>query len=228
MTNQIGHSVSKLCPDPQIKQSRTASTETTRVLPTAQPPLPAFSAAQPTATTVGNQWRTEPTSMPHSGASSTLTPQDMNLPGIQRYVVEHIVKSDDSSAHHLSAQRLRSFSGRTPRPAHEVDYDTWRTGVELLLNDPAVSDLHRSRRIVDSLLPPAVDLVRHLSPDTLPPFLSPDVRVRVWYCLGWRGTLRKVYGHFPRCRRTAVSISTASPSRPEFCCKEGRSGRGRC
>lgn len=83
-------------------------------------------------------------------------------------VLEHIVKSDDSSAHHLSAQRLRSFSGRTPRPAHEVDYDTWRTGVELLLNDPAVSDLHRSRRIVDSLLPPAVDLVRHLSSDTLP------------------------------------------------------------
>ena len=97
----------------------------------------------------------------------TMPPPDLNPPGIQRYVVEHIVKSDDHATH-LSAQRLRSFSGRAPRPQNESDYEAWRSGVDLLLKDPAVSDLQRSRRILESLLPPAVDMVRHLTPDTPP------------------------------------------------------------
>lgn len=86
---------------------------------------------------------------------------DLNPPGI-RYVVEHVMKSEES------AQRLRSFSGRSPRPSHETDFETWRSGVELLLKDPAVSDLQRSRRIFDSLLPPAADMVKHLTPETPP------------------------------------------------------------
>lgn len=92
---------------------------------------------------------------------------DLNPPGIQRYVVEHIVKSDDSGAH-LSSQKLRSFSGRAPRPQNESDYETWRSGVDLLLKDPAVSDLQRSRKIFESLLPPAADMVKHLHPETPP------------------------------------------------------------
>lgn len=92
---------------------------------------------------------------------------DLNPPGIQRYVVEHIVKSDDSALH-LSAQRLRSFSGRIPRPPYESDCEAWRSGVDLLLKDPAVSDLQRSRKILESLLPPAANMVRHLMPDTPP------------------------------------------------------------
>lgn len=67
---------------------------------------------------------------------ATLTGKDVNPLGIQHYVVERIVKSDEFTVHHLSAQCLRPFS-----EAHEVDYDTWSTGVELLLNDPAASDL---------------------------------------------------------------------------------------
>uniref|UniRef100_A0A3P8SMC1 CCHC-type domain-containing protein n=1 Tax=Amphiprion percula TaxID=161767 RepID=A0A3P8SMC1_AMPPE len=92
---------------------------------------------------------------------------DLHPPKVQRYVVEHIVKSDDS-AMNSSTQRLRAFSGRSPRPQTESDYDTWRSGVELLLQDPAVSDLQRSRKIFDSLLPPAADMVKHLRPDTSP------------------------------------------------------------
>lgn len=91
---------------------------------------------------------------------------NLNPPEVQRYVVEHIVKNDDSTMH--STQRLRAFSGRSPRPQTESDYDTWRSGVELLLKDPAVSDLQRSRKIFDSLLPPAADMVKHLRPDTPP------------------------------------------------------------
>uniref|UniRef100_A0A3Q1ETV5 Paraneoplastic antigen Ma-like C-terminal domain-containing protein n=1 Tax=Acanthochromis polyacanthus TaxID=80966 RepID=A0A3Q1ETV5_9TELE len=93
-------------------------------------------------------------------AASDLTP-----PEVQRYVVEHVVRSGDG-AH--SSHRFRTFSGKVPRPAHETDYDTWRSGVELVLRDPAISDLQRTRLIRDSLLPPAADIVKHLSPDTLP------------------------------------------------------------
>lgn len=85
-----------------------------------------------------------------------------------RYVVEHLVKPDESVMT-SSTQRLRAFSGRSPRPQTESDYDTWRSGVELLLQDPAVSDLQRTRKIIDSLLPPAADMVKHLRPDTPPP-----------------------------------------------------------
>ena len=38
----------------------------------------------------------------------------------------------------------------------------------LILNDPAISDLHRSRKIIDNLLPPAIDTVRHLNPHASP------------------------------------------------------------
>lgn len=40
--------------------------------------------------------------------------------------------------------------------------------MELLFKDSAVSDLQRSRKILESLLPPAADMVKHLSPDTPP------------------------------------------------------------
>lgn len=90
---------------------------------------------------------------------------DLNPPEVQRYVVEHVVRSGDSSQ---SSHKLRTFSGKVPRPAQETDYDTWRSGVELFLRDPSISDLQRTRLIRDSLLPPAADIVKHLSPDTLP------------------------------------------------------------
>lgn len=39
---------------------------------------------------------------------------------------------------------------------------------ELLLKDPAVSDLQRSHKIFESLPPPAADMIKHLKPDTTP------------------------------------------------------------
>lgn len=77
------------------------------------------------------------------------------------------MRSEDGSTH-LPLQRLRSFSGRIPRPQHEADFETWRSGVDLLMQDPAISELQRSRRIFDSLFPPAADMVKHLKLDTPP------------------------------------------------------------
>lgn len=90
---------------------------------------------------------------------------EINPPEVQRYVVEHILKSDDAAMHVRPSHRLRIFSGKGPRPQHEVDYDTWRSGVDLILKDTAISEIQRSRHILDSLLPPAADIVKHLSSD---------------------------------------------------------------
>uniref|UniRef100_A0A3B3Y240 CCHC-type domain-containing protein n=1 Tax=Poecilia mexicana TaxID=48701 RepID=A0A3B3Y240_9TELE len=68
----------------------------------------------------------------------------------------------------IQPPEVQLFSGRLPRPAHEADYETWHSGVDLLLKDPSVSELQRSRRIVESLLPPAADMLKHLSSDTPP------------------------------------------------------------
>ncbi|XP_044028045.1 uncharacterized protein LOC122864555 [Siniperca chuatsi] len=97
-----------------------------------------------------------------------MAPSDLNPPEVQRYVVEHVVRSVDNSLHYHPSHRLRTFSGKVPRPAHETDYDTWQSGVELLLKDPTISNLQRTRFIRDSLLPPAADMVKHLNPDTAP------------------------------------------------------------
>lgn len=101
-------------------------------------------------------------------ATPSLSAGDLNPPEIQRVVVEHIVRNNDLVAHGTSPLRLRTFSGRTPRPPNEVDYETWRSGAELLFRDPTVSDFHRIRRICESLLPPAADVVRSIDPMASP------------------------------------------------------------
>ena len=92
-----------------------------------------------------------------------LYPSDM-----QKVVVEHIVKHEDSTAQAHASLRLRPFSGRIPRPNNEVDYETWRSNADFLLGDVQQSDLHKSRRIQESLLSPAVDIVKHLTPYSPP------------------------------------------------------------
>lgn len=97
----------------------------------------------------------------------SISAPDLNPPEVQRVVVEHIVKREDYSAPPFS-QKLRAFSGKDPRPAYEQDYDTWRSSVELLMTDPSMSKLQQSRKIIESLLPPAADVVKHLNPNSSP------------------------------------------------------------
>lgn len=99
---------------------------------------------------------------------SVLTMNDVNPPAVQRVVVEHVMRANETMSPMHSSFRLRSFSGRFPRPNSELDYDTWRANVDLFLTDPSMSDLHRTRKILDSLLPPATDVIKHVSPQALP------------------------------------------------------------
>lgn len=157
MMAQIGESIAELQPEvSHIKDSPkpVQLTEAASVLQPTQDPsftIPASAV----------QSQTRP-------SLSSLSPNDLNPPDVQRYVVEHIVKSEDHAVYSLSSQKLRVFSGKVPRPSHETDFDTWRSSVDLIMKDPAVSDMQRSRKILESLLPPAADMIKHLSPDTLP------------------------------------------------------------
>lgn len=60
------------------------------------------------------------------------------------------------------------FSGRSPRPSHEPDFDTWCASVDFLLNDQSLSNLHKTGKILNSLLPPASNVVKYISPHVLP------------------------------------------------------------
>lgn len=102
------------------------------------------------------------------GQRVSLSGHDLNPPEIQRVVVEHIVRKEDMSIQSLSPIRLRTFSGRLPKPTNEADYDSWRSHIELLRADPSLSPLHITRRMLDSLLPPAADLVKGLGPNAFP------------------------------------------------------------
>lgn len=106
-----------------------------------------------------------PSAMADGKAQCTL---DLNPPSIQRVVVEHVVRKSESPSHSATPHRLRAFSGKSPRPNSEADYDTWRISVEVLIKDPSVSDLHCTHRILDSLLPPASEMTRPLGPEAQP------------------------------------------------------------
>uniref|UniRef100_A0A674NQA0 CCHC-type domain-containing protein n=1 Tax=Takifugu rubripes TaxID=31033 RepID=A0A674NQA0_TAKRU len=102
--------------------------------------------------------------------NETLEPDatNMSVNAPELVVVEHIVRSEAPGSQFNAPFRLRQFSGKQPCPSHEVDFDTWRHSVELILQDPSLSDLQRSRRILDSLVPPAANVVRPLSPQASP------------------------------------------------------------
>uniref|UniRef100_A0A8D0AK94 Paraneoplastic antigen Ma-like C-terminal domain-containing protein n=1 Tax=Sander lucioperca TaxID=283035 RepID=A0A8D0AK94_SANLU len=86
---------------------------------------------------------------------------------VQKVIVEHFIRSDSTPSSY-SQSRIRTFSGRLPRPNGEVDYDSWRTQVDLLLKDVSVSDSQKVRRILESLLSPAADIVKPLGTNATP------------------------------------------------------------
>lgn len=98
----------------------------------------------------------------------TLKPFDVNPPELQTVIVEHILRTEDINSQINTPFRLRLFSGRFPRPNNEVDFESWRSNVELLLKDARQPDSNKSRRLIESLSSPAVYLVQHLPVDSPP------------------------------------------------------------
>lgn len=96
-----------------------------------------------------------------------LSESTINPPQVQKVIVEHFIHSDATPSS-FSQSRVRTFSGRLPKPNGEVDYEAWRTQVDLLLNDTSLSDSQKVRRILESLLSPAADIVKPLGTNALP------------------------------------------------------------
>lgn len=169
-------------PEPPLQHSPVPQTEpvdplsvssppTPSVNPTPTTPEPPHDAGQPHTSSIPPKNLTDLnwSSIPQVVTGGTTQPTiDINPPNIQRVVVEHVVRSSESPSHLVPPGRLRAFSGRYPRPNNEADYDTWRTSVEVLMKDPTVSDSHCAHRILDSLLPPASEMTKHLGPQAKP------------------------------------------------------------
>lgn len=105
---------------------------------------------------------------PKKTTQPALRLSDVNPPDIQKVIVEHIIRNEDPALQVHTSLRLRPFSGRFPRPNNEVDYETWCSNVELLLKDTTQTDLYKSRKLLESLLSPAIDIVKHLAPESPP------------------------------------------------------------
>lgn len=127
---------------------------------------PAGATAQPQIATSHSSFDHQRPSFPTQRHS--LSQADLNPPEIQKVVVEHIVRTEELASHTIPTLRLRSFSGKVPKPANETDYETWRSHIELLLADVNLPPVHITRKIIESLLSPAADVVKGLKPDTLP------------------------------------------------------------
>jgi hypothetical protein len=56
-------------------------------------------------------------------------------------------------------RKLRLFSGKSPVPSGEVDFETWRLQVRQLDNEPELDENQKRRIILQSLLRPALDSV---------------------------------------------------------------------
>lgn len=106
-----------------------------------------------------------PSSLKLNQKPHTLSQTDLVSPEVQRIVVEHVVKTTEKTSNGHSTLRLRAFSGRNPRPYPEADYETWRSHVDLMMGDTSLSNLEKTRKILESLLTPASDVIRPLGPD---------------------------------------------------------------
>lgn len=91
---------------------------------------------------------------------------ELNPPDVQRIVVEHVIKNDHSASQ-TSSKWLRPFSGRVPKPPGETDFETWCLHVDLMFQDGAPVDVQR-RKVLESLLPPASNVVRQLGSSAHP------------------------------------------------------------
>lgn len=58
-----------------------------------------------------------------------------------------------------SYRRLRLFSGRSPVPAGELDFDNWQRLARQLLRDDSIPDGEKKSRLTEALVPPALNVI---------------------------------------------------------------------
>ncbi|KAK0131570.1 Paraneoplastic antigen Ma1 [Merluccius polli] len=135
----------------------------TPLVPKAHTKFHSTHHASPTFTTKTRKLTTQSAQINQGAPDNDI----FNPPDVQRIIVEHVIKNDNSNALNQGSKRLRPFSGKLPKPTNEADFQTWSLHVELMVQDKTPVDIQR-RKILDSLLPPASDLIRQLGPDAAP------------------------------------------------------------
>lgn len=86
-----------------------------------------------------------------------LSPEDRKKAVAELNLAERIVVESASSP---KPRKLRLFSGRTPVPSSEVDFDTWKLMVSQLVEDTTVSESDKKRAMLQNLLRPALDAIK--------------------------------------------------------------------
>lgn len=82
-------------------------------------------------------------------------PSDQSIPEVVgEAVVKHVV-----SAPSTHRRRLRLFSGKLPVPAGEFDYESWKRPALQLVEDCGITPSEKLSRVIESLLPPASNIV---------------------------------------------------------------------
>ncbi|XP_038071903.1 paraneoplastic antigen Ma3 homolog [Patiria miniata] len=96
-----------------------------------------------------------------SGQGKTL--EDLKSLGLGAEVEEgdgnkpivHVIDKGSSRSY----RRLRLFSGKSPVPSGELDFENWRRLAHQLLKDENIPDGEKKSRITESLVPPALNVV---------------------------------------------------------------------
>lgn len=80
---------------------------------------------------------------------------------VQREVVERIHKIEKvNTGHGGSYRRLRTFSGKYPRPNGELPFSSWVQHAQQMVEDPGLSEGDKRSRLAESLAPPALSIYR--------------------------------------------------------------------
>lgn len=90
----------------------------------------------------------------------------INPSEVRQFVVEHVIKSDVPTSQNQS-RWLCSFFAKVPKSPVEADFETWFIHVELMFHDHVSTEV-QWRKILESLLPPASDVVRELGSSAHP------------------------------------------------------------
>ena len=83
--------------------------------------------------------------------SLSLGPEESSSPKPVVHVIDKVSNR--------SYRRLRLFSGKTPVPSGELDFENWRRLARQLLKDESIPDGEKRSRITESLVPPALNVV---------------------------------------------------------------------
>uniref|UniRef100_A0A8C8RTU7 Paraneoplastic antigen Ma-like C-terminal domain-containing protein n=1 Tax=Pelusios castaneus TaxID=367368 RepID=A0A8C8RTU7_9SAUR len=88
------------------------------------------------------------------GPMQASTPAVSLPPDMQHLLLERVLRSTSDVKF-----KLKCFSGTSPRPSGEVDYFTWRAQAKEMMEDSEIADKVKRRKIIESLLPPALKVV---------------------------------------------------------------------